>query len=654
MAPPDATESSRPESSLIVATAGHVDHGKTALVKALTGVDTDTLGEEKARGLTINLGFAYSRCQLPDSSPPRHCTLGFVDVPGHRDFIHNMLAGVSAIDAALIVVAADDGIMPQTREHLSILKLLNVSSAVVAISKSDLRDQSDIDALHQEITALLSGSSLEGAAIVATSSIQGTGVEEIKRRLLQQAASRLDSSRSEPQRHFRYQIDRSFSVKGIGTVVTGTTIAGQAKPDDTVRHSRSGTDVRIRGLRVDKTSVATTGAGERAAVNLSVLPREAIKRGDWLLDAALDRPVFRFDGHLHWLSSKRPKPGVQYHLHIGAAHVLASLRQLGSDDSEFFQIRCQEALFCHYGDHFIVRDPTGRETLGGGVVIDTWVPRRRRASQERIDLLRALHQRSDLKALGAAIAVATGGIDLSAFRLCRNLTASALERLLGDLGSDTITVSDRQNLTTLFSRQHFEALAKDLLAQVAEYHRQQPSSPGVGEPALFQASKAPVSIALFEAIIDKLVSLNQLARTHAELRLPEHRHEASPEDLLFDRKIYPLLADAGRIPPRTHELVEHTGMPLKQVEAILKQACRTGKAIRVADNRHFLPETTEDLAAFTEQLAAAQPDGGFTVIQFRDASGIGRNLCIEILEHFDRAGLTVRDGNLRFMKAKSG
>lgn len=648
MAPPDDSQL-----SLIVATAGHVDHGKTALVKALTGVDTDTLNEEKARGLTINLGFAYARCQLPNSSPPRHCTLGFVDVPGHRDFIHNMLAGVSAIDVALIVVAADDGIMPQTHEHIAILKLLNVSRAVVAITKADLCDAATVTDLQQEMSALLHGSSLAGATVVPTSSLRKTGIEDLRQRLLQEASASLAQQDFEPERHFRFQIDRSFTVKGIGTVVTGTTIAGHAGTGDVVRHSRSGTDVRIRGLRLDKDALASTGTGQRAAINLSVLPKEALTRGDWLLDAALDQPTSRFDAHLNWLSSGSPKPGVLYHLHIGAAHFLVSLRRLGEADSQFFQIRCQDSLFCHYGDRFIVRDPTGRETLGGGIVVDTFVPRRNRAGSERLQLLQALHQSEDQAALGAAVDVSASGVALDAFRQCRNLTRPGLEALVDALQAEGVqltTLSDREDRRYLFSHRHFEALAKLPLNALSRFHRQQPSKPGISETALFRDSEFPHAMILFQALIDKLVALNLLQRSGADLQLPDHRHEASPEEVLFTRKIHPLLVQAGRIPPRTHELVESTGIPLKQMETILKQVCKTGKIVKVADNRHFLPETLEDLARFTEQLAADQSGNGFSVIQFRDASGIGRNLCIEILEHFDRAGLTRRDGNLRFLR----
>jgi selenocysteine-specific elongation factor len=650
---PDSAPFSAQQSSLIIATAGHVDHGKTALVKALTGIDTDTLGEEKARGLTINLGFAYSRWPLPDTSPEQHCLLGFIDVPGHRDFIHNMLAGVSAIDLALIVVAADDGIMPQTREHITILKLLNVSRAVVAITKTDLCDSETVTQLEHEIASVLRDSSLADARVVPTSSISNTGIDTLRQCLLETAATRHEYNAADPERHFRFQVDRSFSVKGIGTVVTGATISGKARPDDVVTHSRTGSDVRIRGLRVDKESVAGTGAGERAALNLSTLSREDLKRGDWLLERALHHPTLRFDAHLHWLSPQAPKPGVPYHLHIGAAHYQVNLRQLGSGESQFFQLRCQESLFCHYGDRFIIRDPTGRETLGGGVVVDTFVPRRKRASRERLDLLDALHQPNDRTALAAALEVAPGGIELDKFRLCRNLTSGGLEQIiiaLHDGGSKTSSVADREDNAYLFSRAHFEALAKKVLNQVRSFHQQQPDKPGVSETVLFRDSEFLYSMTLFQAVIDKLVALELLHRTGGDLHLPDHRHEASPEEKLFLRKIQPLLAQAGRIPPRTHELVDSTGMPLKQIEAILKQACRSGRLIKVADNRHFLPETLDDLARFTEQLADQQTDGGFSVIQFRDASGIGRNLCIEILEHFDRMGLTRRDENLRFLR----
>lgn len=645
--------SSHPHDSFIVATAGHVDHGKTALIKALTGVDTDTLEEEKSRGLSINLGFAYAHWPLPGESDSRQCTLGFIDVPGHRDFIHNMLAGVSAIDAALIVVAADDGIMPQTREHLSILQLLNVERAVVAITKSDLVKPEKLSGLEQELRSVLAGSSLDTATYVITSCLHNIGITDLRQRLLALAAEKSGRSNAAATRYFRYQIDRSFSVKGIGTVVTGTTIAGQTHTEAHLTHSRSGTVVRVRGLRLDKDQISHTTAIERAAINISALSREELKRGDWLLDEALRYPVFRFDGHLRWLSALPPKQGVLYHLHIGAAHHLVSVRQLGSADSHFFQLRSQEPLFCHYGDRFILRDPTGTMTLGGGMVVDRTVPRRKRASAERLRLLTALNCPDDRQALGSALEVAISGVDLPAFGLCRNITPAGMDQILAALKADgiqTTQLSTRRGDTRLFLRSHFETIARKLLASVTQFHRREPDKPGVDEATLFKLSEFSDSASLFQAMVDKLLQLQLLQKTGGNLHLPEHQPQANPEDILFARRIHPLLAAAGRIPPRTHELVEQTGLSLQQVEAVLKQACRNNKAIRVADNRHFLPETLDDLARFTKDLAAAQADGGFSVIQFRDASGIGRNLCIEILEHFDRTGLTRRMDNLRYLR----
>ena len=635
--------------SFIVATAGHVDHGKTSLVRALTGVDTDTLREEKDRGLTINLGFAYSQERITDEG--QFCTLGFIDVPGHRDFIHNMLAGVGSVHAALLVIAADDGIMPQTREHLSILNLLGVDQAVIAVSKCDNCDQARLQQLRDEIRDLLADTTLVNAVVIPTSSKTGQGVDQLKSQLLELARS--GNSIDTANRHFRFQIDRSFTVKGIGTVVTGTALAGDGEREHSYAHSSSQKEFRVRALRLHDSDIDRVSSGERAALNLAAANLTELQRGDWLHDPWLTHPVNRFDVSMRWLAMQPPTSGTQYHLHIGAAHYLVSLRALTEDPQRWFQIRSELPLSIHYGDRFIVRDPTGTQTLGGGHVVDIFVPRRHRASPQRLAVLEALDQ-SDESAFAALLDLSESGVDLHQFRLSRNLTDEGMEEILDktrDAGSQLLILDTKSDRRVAFSRKQFEILSKRLLHLVRIFHEQHPGLTGVAEPQISKELSFAGSFPLLQAVVDKLTTLQLLTRSGNLYHLPSHSARISAEEQFFTTTIHPLLKEAGKIPPRTRELAEATGTTLAKLESILKIAARNGQVIRVADNRYFLPETILELADFTERLAAGDSDdGGFSVIQFRDASGIGRNLCIEILEYFDNRGFTRRDGNTRYLR----
>ncbi len=635
--------------SIIVATAGHVDHGKTSLVRALTGIDTDTLLEEKQRGLTINLGFAYAKEKLTDSDET--CVLGFVDVPGHKDFIHNMLAGVGSIQVALLAIAADDGVMPQTIEHLQILDLLDIRHGVIAITKSDRCDEKRINNLQQEVRELLKPTSLASAPILITSSKSASGIEQLKSQLLTFAAQ--TRTEQEDTQHFRFQVDRSFTVKGIGTVVTGTALAGRCQQGDSLRLSANKKDARVRSIRLHETEIANVCAGERAALNLAGIDPHEIKRGDWLHDSQLEQSLFRFDAKMHWLAEQAPRSGVQYHLHIGAAHRMATVRTLGEANGNWFQIRAQEGVAVHFGDRFIVRDATGTRTVGGGYVVDVHVPRRHRSDAERLAKLAAMDH-SHQEAFCKLLELATTGIVLSQFQRNRNLTEQGMQQLISHVktvGVQVISLESRSLGNVVFSRALFEGLSKSLLHCVREFHTQHPSQSGIAEPQLSKAMKFAGSFSLLQAVVEKLIELSLLMRTGNQLHLADHTPKISPEEKYFESKILPLLRTADIVPPRTRELAESLELPLNKLLSTLKVLERNGLLVRVAENRYYLPDTLLKLAALVETLVQENPaDEGLSVIQFRDRSGIGRNLCIEILEYFDRRGFTRRDGNTRFVR----
>jgi selenocysteine-specific elongation factor len=636
--------------SITVATAGHVDHGKTTLVNWITGTDTDTLVEEKTRGLSINLGFAYYHLPKPENSDGPELTIGFVDVPGHTDFINNALAGIGTADFALLVVAADDGVMPQTREHLAIINLLGIAAGAVVITKIDKATAEQQDITGKQVNQLTAGTAFGEVPVFPVCAQSGAGMAALMEHL--ENLARECTIRQLPDlRHPRFTIDRSFTVKGIGTVVTGTVISGTMTDQDSLLHSGTGKTARVRGLRHDRREVNHAVAGERVAVNVS-LQHQQITRGEWLMAEAIFNPVHRVDVRLELLEPLIFKSGVSYHFYHGTAHRLVQIRQLSPDSSTYFQINSTEPLFGFFGDRFILRDPACTRTIGGGIIIDSFVPRRGRSSDERLQALRAMDQ-EDYAALCSLIKQSPGGVDLQQFANSRNCTPQGMENLLNQLADHQVIFTrlevGQASIPVALHNRFLEEAEQQVLEALAKYHRDQPSQAGVAEPTLSKLVEFEKSHLLFHAILDNLIDNKKIKRTGTLLHLPDHIARLSEEEKQFLDLIRPILIEAEFLPPRTRELVDLTGMKLGSLERILAQARKSGNLIQVAPNRHYLPETMVKLAEFTESLADGKEDG-FTVIEFRDQLGIGRNLCIEILEYFDRSGFTVRDGNSRYLR----
>ena len=643
-----------PSNFLAIATAGHVDHGKTSLVRHLTGTDTDTLAEEKARGLTINTGFAYRRFSAapavaePAQTSGQDYTLGFVDVPGHHDFINNMLAGVSSVGAALLVIAADDGIMPQTREHLAIIDLLGIRVGAVAISKVDRCNPQDLATLKAEIMALLEGTGLDGAPLFEIDNLSGAGISKLASHL-ESLALTSHTAESTLQQHPRFLVDRAFAAKGFGTIVTGTTLAGPIELGSELQHTGSGKSAKVRGIRLDHETLSILKSGQRGALNIT-LDHGELSRGD-TLGSDVQR-VFRFDAELRLLpavNAKPPalKPGVNYHLYLGASHRLVQLRRLSED---FVQFSIDKPLSCHWGDRFVLRDPQGRYTLGGGRVISVDIPRRGRASPERLAQLRAETHTAEA-ALTALLKLPGPGVELTSFARARNLTPKALAELVALQQASAARplllplAEGKQQLIALAQAQSYEA---SLLEALANFHSQQPSASGCDQTLLQRSCEAPNL--LHPALLDALAAKGKVVMNGSLWALASFRQTKSREREEFEAKILPLLLRGGLTPPRTREIVEATGIPLKGLERLLQQCAREGAVVWVADNRCYLPQTLTQLAEQAQTLADSKNGDGFSVIEFRDATGMGRNLCIEVLEHFDACGFTQRRDNVRVLR----
>ncbi len=647
---PEASEKN--SRSLIFATAGHVDHGKTSLVANITGTNTDTLAEEKNRGLTIVPGYAYHHFASVIDGQECDNTLGFVDVPGHIDFINNMLAGVGAVDGALLVIAADDGIMPQTREHLAILDLLAVSRGAIALTKTDRCEPDRVQTVTKEIRQLQATTSLKDAPIFALSNESGEGISELSDYLQNQFKddSALKKNSNEDQ-YFRYLIDRSFVAKGIGTVLTGSVRAGSIKTGNSLKHTATGELTKLRSARLDKTELSEVHKGQRAAMNVS-LDHKLVSRGDWLVDEKLFHPVNRLDTTINFIDPDFTlQSSAQYHLHIGASHHVVNIRHLGES---LYQIKCLDQMIAHHDDRFIIRDPASQHTLGGGSVIDIFIPKRKRSSESRLAQLKAM-QHGAFESLKQLLKAQVDGVKLQEFSSCRNISDIAIEKLLANLEQENVGFHslnlEKSSLPVLLHKNYYDEYSSNILSFIKNFHQQQANQQGISEPALSHGVDFASSHLLFHGILQSLLDSNTIKRTGTLLHLPSHKASLSAEEEAFLEQVRPLLLKAGYVPPRTRELVEMTNIPLMTLERILRESAKAGTLIKIAENRYYLPETIMTLAGFIEQLLEAESEGsGFSVIQFRDASKIGRNLCIEILEYFDSVGFTRRDGNSRFVR----
>ena len=628
---------------MIVGTAGHIDHGKTALVRALTGVDTDRLPAEKARGITIDLGFAYRR--VPEAE-----TLGFVDVPGHEGFIHNMLAGAVGIDFVLLVVAADDGPMPQTREHLQIVDLLGIGRGVVVLNKSDLVTRDRIADVTTELRALLARTSLAAAEIMPVSTVTGGGLATLEARLL-------DAARNMPPRrrggHFRLAVDRSFALPGIGTVATGTVFAGAVRVGDRLLLSPSGLAARVRALHAQNSPAEIGHAGQRCALNLvgPAIDKDSVRRGDWVLDKELHAPTDRLDAWVRLLASeRRPLRHLQpVYLHIGAARVPAHIAMLDREslrpgDGALAQFTLDRPVGALHGDRIVFRDQAARRTMGGGMVLDPWPPERGRRRPQRLVALASLAEADPQAALLRLLSDDPGWVNLSRFTLARNLTAEAAAELWRE--SEIVRVDGRGAFFG-FGRHNWEALVGAVRTALAAHHRKVPDSPGLEENRLRLALDIRLPPDVFAAAVAAMARDETVQRDGPWLRIPGHAVRLTQADQRLWERIRPLMERARFQPPRVRDFAQALRVREDEVRQLLRRLVRMGMLVEVAHDHFYAKATVAELAAAAHLLAKKSQDSKITAAAFRDRIGTGRKLAIQILEFFDRSGMTVREGDLR-------
>jgi selenocysteine-specific elongation factor len=629
---------------MLIATAGHVDHGKTTLIHALTGVDTDRLPEERARGISIDLGFAYWR-------PDEGATIGFVDVPGHEKFVRNMLAGVGGVGLALLVVAADDGIMPQTIEHVRILELLGIGSGIVALTKCDRVEPGRIAEVRRSVSELLEPGLLRGIEVIPVSATTGLGMDRLREALIAARDDRIAAASTD--RGFRLAIDRAFTVSGAGTVVTGTVVAGAAKVGDELVVSPHGKATRVRGLQSGGASVDAIGAGQRCAVNLVGIEIKEISRGDWLVEPGLHAPTTRIEARVQLLESSRLtiQHGGGVHLHLGAADLVARVliprqRTIAAGGSEVVQLVLDAPTSAIAGDRFILRDQSGRELLGGGRVLDPLATDRRRTIAQRRAIAAALDLAEPSLVLAALADISGHEPDARRFAQCFDLRPESLRTILAQ--GDFVRFGEDDSILT--TRTRFDRLANLLVTALEAFHRAKPDAGGMTRREARAALGEPVPMELFALLLRDLAAEKRVVSDGALVRLPGHSLSFTAPETELWRSTLAALEDRAPRAIAIADLSRELRASEASTRAMLYRRRINGDIWQVTDTKYMLREHVAALVATAAHLTI-ESEAGFTAGQFRDATGIGRNFIIQLLEFFDRIGVTRRFGEARKMRS---
>jgi len=628
---------------MLIGTAGHIDHGKTALIKALTGVDADRLKEEKARGITIDLGYAYAPLANGE-------VLGFIDVPGHERFVHNMLAGATGIDYALLVVAADDGVMPQTREHLEIIALLGIAHGAVALTKIDRVPPARVAEVLTEVEQLLAGSLLAGSPVFPVSSINGDGIEALRAHLESTAAMRQSHA---DDGNFRLAVDRCFTLTGSGTVVTGTVFAGRVQVGDRLLVSPSGQEARVRSIHAQNRAAESGQAGQRCALNLAGVEKKDIVRGDWLLAPAAHAPTRRLDVRINIPATARRalRHWTPVHLHLGATDVLARLSLLENATAEpgtqaLAQLVLDQPVGSMRGDRFVLRDQSAQFTLAGGVVLDPFAPARKLRTPARLALLRALEHKPARAVLEALLDSTTAGVDLDWFARSGNLRRDAAEPLYAGLPMVVVRLASGQR--SGFMPASWTALQQAVLDVLTETHKREPELLGLEARQLRRLATPDLAWELYTALIEQLLGEQALLRHGPWLHLASHRVTLTAAEEQLWHAVAPLLRATPFQPPWVRDMATLLKVPETQMRNLLKRVTLLGDTYEVLRDRFFTREAVTQLAQIATELDAA--NGAVQAAEFRDRVGCGRKLAIQILEYFDRTGFSRRVGDTHRMR----
>lgn len=601
---------------MIIATAGHVDHGKTTLLQAITGINADRLPEEKSRGMTIDLGYAY--WPQPDGR-----VLGFIDVPGHEKFLSNMLAGVGGIDHALLVVACDDGVMAQTREHLAILQLTGNPTLTVALTKVDRVDAARIDDVRREVADVLREYGFEQATLFETAATENRGIDELRDHLRQLTA------RAHPEnQRFRLAIDRAFTVKGAGLVVTGTALSGDVRVGDTLWLTGMDTPMRVRGLHAQNQPVDQAHGGQRIALNIAgAAQKEDLNRGDWLLSEAppapSERVIVELQSHVP-LTQWQP-----LHIHHAASHITGRVSLL---EDNLAELVLDAPLWLADNDRLVLRDISAKVTLAGARVVTLNSPRRGKRKPEYLAWIAALALATE-DAQALAVHLTRDAVNLRDFAWARQLSPQGLEKLIAQPGF--ILAGDSLLDAPLAARWR-----RKLMDALALYHEQHKDEPGPGRERLRRIALPMEDEALVLTLIEQMRESGVIASHHGWLHLPDHKAGFTDEQQAVWQKAAPLFGDE---PWWVRDLATQTGTDENTMRSVLRLAAQQGMITAIVKDRYYRNDRIVTFASMIRELD--QEKGSTCAADFRDKLNVGRKLAIQILEYFNRIGFTRRRGN---------
>jgi selenocysteine-specific elongation factor len=626
---------------MIVGTAGHIDHGKTALVRVLTGTDADRLPEEKRRGITIELGYAF----MPG---PEGESVGFVDVPGHEKLVCTMVAGVSGIDYALLLIAADDGVMPQTVEHLTILSLLGVQRGAAVVTKIDKADDSLRATRLVEARAMLDAAGLAHFRVLGVSAQTGDGVEDLRALLLQEARSQAPANLDKAG--FRMDLDRVFTLSGIGTVVAGSIAAGEVRVGDSLCLANAPAQTyRVRGLHVHGREVLCASAGQRCAVGLVGLERAAVERGQTLCDPVIAQTTSRLDA---WLQVAKTEgsplhSGTLMHLHTGTQDCMATVAALGQQfiapgESALAQLVMKQPVVAWHGQRFVLRDASASRTMAGGTVLDTAAPARYRQTLERLACLQSQRELEPATRLNSALVHAPWGIHAGQW-----LRSAGFGAWPFDMATLQDVVFDKGGEWVIGAAQ-LVANEQRVIDVLGDFHAKFPEDIGPDTKRSRRLAAPRMPEGLWTQLLAHMMKAGKLASRSGFVHLPGHGEQLRAQDKAVAERALPLLLDGKFDPPWVRDIAVATRLPESQLRSVLARLARTGDVYLVVKDLYYHPHAVRQLALLARALAAqGEP---IEAAAFRDATGLGRKRAIQLLEFFDRIGFLRRVGDAHLLR----
>jgi len=631
---------------IILGTAGHIDHGKTSLVRAVTGIDTDRLKEEKERGITIELGFAH--LDLPNG---RH--IGVVDVPGHEKFVKNMVAGATGIDIVAMVIAADEGVMPQTREHMEICTLLGVRHGLVALTKVDMVDEEMLELAQEDIREFTRGSFLENAPILPVSAVTGQGIPEFVRAVEALATEVPDRPASTL---FRLPVDRVFTMKGFGTVITGTLVSGRVQVGDPVMVYPSGVTSKVRGIQVHNESVNAAESGQRTAINFQGLDKEAVARGEVLSSPGVLKPSYMVDVHFHFLAgAARPlKNRSRVRFHTGTSEILGNLILLERDElkpgeATVAQLRLDTPVAVVKGDHYVVRSYSPVRTIGGGQVLNPIPPKHKRLKPEIVAGLKSILGSPPEKLIDFHLeAAGPAGASFSDLRLMTSLTDKQLDTQLQAMMSGRTAILVDKEARTFIHKKNFDALVQGTAAELQAYHKAFPLKSGMLKEELKGKLPPGTDVKLFNLVLNQMIKDNAIVQEEKTVRLKAHKVSLAGDEATLRQDILKIYKQGGLQPPFFRDVVESLKADPGQAKDVLNHMIEQGLIVRTKEDLFFHAEVIADLK---QRLVKFLEDNGeINPAQFKEMTGASRKFLIPLFEYFDAKNVTLRVGDVRKLR----